>query len=198
MTKLEFINENNERFAMKKHRNDWSTACHEAAHAVISLHLRFKFTTVTIVPGSDYWGAVKGPFGMQARRLEYSTPAPVTLAKWHNKVVIYLAGSQAQRLFAPRSVRKWHWAGDQKVIAEMLWRLHPDDDERIAAGEYLRIRARILVRRYRGQIEDVAKELVARRTLSSEEVKQVFRDSRQREYEAWVKSTEAKPPGLQQ
>jgi hypothetical protein len=50
-----------------------------------------------------------------------------------------------------------------------------------------RIQARNLVWKYRCQIEDVAKALVERRTLSGEEVKQVFRDPRQREYEAWVR-----------
>jgi hypothetical protein len=154
------------------------TAYHEAGHAVICCALGFDVEKVTIVPGDEGSRGHNLPRRLpQFRRFEWGFLTGARLGRYHDYTVTLLAGTEAQRHYNPRSVRSYHHSSDYRRVEEILIRLHGEDKpERFAAFRYLKIRARNLVSRETNwvRIEGLAKALLERRTLSGDEVKEVF------------------------
>ena len=91
-----------------------------------------------------------------------------------------LAGEEAQRRFDPGSVRRHQAASDYQSAKEVLMRLHGDaEKECFHAYRYLRARARNFVHDQRNWrlIQDLAKALLERRSLTGDEVNKVCRES---------------------
>jgi hypothetical protein len=160
-----------------------ATAYHEAGHAVAHHVLGFNIRAVTIVPSKDCAGKVSGKLGVKPRILEYGNPSRATVAKWHDKAITLLAGAEAQRRFKPHSIRRYMASSDRGAVVDILSRLHPEEEELNAVIKYLEARTRNLVGnpiRW-GQIEDLAGALVAKRTLTGQEVRQVLVESYKRQ-----------------
>jgi hypothetical protein len=86
------------------------------------------------------------------------------MAARSSRVVMLLAGEEAQRRFNPKSIRKYHAAADHGSVIEVLTRLHLDAEECRCAFRYLLARTRNLISNpwYRRRIEDLAKALIRR------------------------------------
>jgi hypothetical protein len=160
-----------------------TTAYHEAGHAVADHVLGFNIRSVTIAPSKGCAGKVSGKLGVKPRILEYGNPSRATVTKWHDKVVTLLAGAEAQRRFKPHSIRRYMARGDHNAAVDILFRLHPEEEELNAAIKFLEARTRNLVGnaiRW-GQIEALAGALMAKRTLTGQEVRQVLVASHERQ-----------------
>jgi ATP-dependent Zn protease len=158
-----------------------ATAYHEAGHAFADWKFHFKIKQLTIVPGDGSLGTATTKY-FQFRQLEYGRlDDGKRIGRYHDRIVTLLAGEEAQRRFDPKSIRKHHGAGDNDSVKELLMRLHPDAEEECRyAFRYLLARTRNLVsdRRNWRQIEDPAKALLERRTLTGEKVNDVIQASR--------------------
>ena len=153
------------------------TAYHEAGHAVISYELGFNVKRVTIVPGEDSLGHMKPRGYLQLHRLEGKIPTGEQLGRYHDRIVILLAGTEAQRRYNPRSVRNLHRhlpGSDYQRVNELLMHLHGEDEGR-AAFRYLKIRARNFVSHETNwvRIEGLANALLESQTLSGDEMEKV-------------------------
>ena len=148
------------------------TAYHEAGHAVVSAVLGFDVKKVTIVSDEDSVGHMLPRGYLQLRRLDWEVPTGARLGRYHDYVLVLLAGTEAVHHFNPRGVRSHHLDhkdSDYRRVLEILLKLHGrDEPERFAAFRYLRIRARNLVNREINwvKIEGLAKALLERQTLS--------------------------------
>jgi hypothetical protein len=104
-----------------------------------------------------------------------------SIVRYHDRIVCALAGLQAQRRVALQSVRSRDANCDEATAAELLLRLHGEEKEASHAFRYLQARARNLVSNpinWR-RIEDLAKALLERQTLTGKEVKKVLAGSLQ-------------------
>ena len=156
-----------------------ATAHHEAGHAVANWKLGFKIRKVTIVPSDGPLGTTTTK-GLALRASEYGKLTGRRIGYYHDMIVSQLAGEEAQRRFDPRSIRRDHTARDYRSEKELLKRLHGDaEKECFHAFRYLRERARNFVNHPINWrlIEDLARALLERRTLTGEEVKGVLRAS---------------------
>ena len=69
--------------------------------------------------------------------------------------------------------------GDEAIASELLLRLHGEERERNCAFKYLEARARNLVNHHWRMIEDLAKALLKRQSLTGKEVGDVLHASLQ-------------------
>lgn len=83
-------------------------AYHKAGHAVASCQLGFGARKVTIVPTDTAEGSMSPKGYVQLHRLEWDTFTGARLGRFHDKIVVLLAGVEAQRRYSPRSVRSLH------------------------------------------------------------------------------------------
>ena len=168
------------------------TAYHEAGHAVALWELKFKIKKATIVPKGNTAGGVSHGH-VHLGRLEGETP-PIgkRLSRIHDSLVVAFAGEEAQRRFDPRSLRRDELAGDREWSSKLLALLHGDNGDNgrevFYAGQYLRTRARNLVNRNWRQVEDLAKALLERKTLSGQEAQEVLQASLVQEIEENVEA----------
>ena len=162
-----------------------ATAYHEAGHAVADWRHGFKIKRVTIVPAVNSKGMVSGK-DFRFRDLEYGRLTGNRIGYYHDRIICCLAGGEAQRRFNPRSFRTHHTASDIESVKELLFRLHSDQEkEAFHAMKYLQARARNFVRfsMNRQMIEDLAKALLERRSMTGEEVAETLRASMQAQRE---------------
>jgi hypothetical protein len=157
-----------------------ATAYHEAGHAVADWKLGFEITRVTIVPSIDHNGEKAYGYVLTRRlglklikAIEDGRLTEREMGYIHGNIVAMFAGIEAQRKWNPRSVRSYHGEGDRENIVNFLVRLHSDNNREASyAFKYLRARARNFVEH--GEhwriIEDLARELLERKTMNGKEV----------------------------
>jgi hypothetical protein len=158
-------------------------AHHEAGHAVVSRKLRFKIKQVTIVPKGEAAGSVTW---LKALGVSYNSGITgESIGRHHDRVVALLAGVEAQRRFKPQSIRRYQTTCDYSAAADFLLSLHGEEKERNCASKYLQARTRNLVSnpvnwRF---IQDLAKALLERQTLTGKEVNDVIQASKDAQME---------------
>ncbi len=161
-----------------------ATAYHEAGHAVADWRHGFKVKRATVVPKNDALGSVSSVSRLHFRTLEYTNPSGARIGRYHEMIVSLLAGRAAQRRFKPQSIRSCQASSDLRGVMEILTRLHGYDDEQKHAFRYLEARARKLVSHPQNwrMIQDVAKALIERRTMTGDEVVATLRASMDAQY----------------
>jgi ATP-dependent Zn protease len=151
-----------------------ATAYHEAGHAVIGRVLALPCGRATIRP--DYEEGVAGQALTEEpytclREWEKRGKVRDAAAAWHGRIIVYMAGAEAEmELLGSEAIGDGY---DRLQIALMA--------EEIPAGETfwerleprLRAMTRMLVRRHRVLIEQVAKALLARSTLSAKSLDKI-------------------------
>ena len=153
-----------------------ATAYHEAGHALANDALGFKNRKVSIVSDAESTGRVEPEVNLRPASLTYGDSSPARLGRWHNRIIVFLAGREAQRKFNPRSIRSYMSRSDLDKASKILERLHTENSEYLAARRYLETRTRNLIRRgvNWGKIEDLADALIEKRTLDGEQVRRIF------------------------
>jgi ATP-dependent Zn protease len=152
---------------MRSEKQVWSTAVHEAGHAVVARVLGLQCGKVTIA--ANYrtrdagYGVIADPWAAVARWDERGKYRPAEAAL-RARVIAYMAGREAEEELLG------HCPGgdgdDQYQIALMLDTLGQTELE-----PRLRTFARAIVRRHRSKIEALARALMERRTMSDKQVR---------------------------
>ena len=144
-------------------------AHHEAGHAVIGRVLTLPCKEVAIVRDyverSEGYSITPDPWACVwewERRGKVREPSAV----WRARIIALMAGAEAEAICLGR--RPDGDDDDRHWIGLMLEELNPPDWEKCEAR--LRAMTRMLVRRHRRLIERVARALLAKRFLSTEEV----------------------------
>jgi phage baseplate assembly protein W len=158
----------------KPSRRRTETAYHEAGHAVIGRVLTLMCGEATIKP--DYRSRAAGFSICQdpyACLYEWEKRGKVRdiEAVWHARIIWSMAGAEAQReLLGDPNPRGDD--DDRRQIGLMMEEVVDPDNEKAWEKTEARLRAmtRMLVRRHRARIERVAKALLAKTTLSAEEL----------------------------
>jgi hypothetical protein len=104
-----------------------------------------------------------------------------SIVRYHDRIVCALAGLEAQRRAAPKAIGSSQAHSDQAIAANLLLRLHGEERERTCALTYLKARARNLVNRHWQMIQDLAKALLERPSMTGKEVGDVLRANLQAE-----------------
>jgi hypothetical protein len=158
-----------------------TTAYHEAGHAVADWKLGFKIRQVTIVPKGGAAGSVTG---LKTLRISYGGGVKgESIGRYHDRRTACRRGSTASIQAARR--QKYQLASDYTAAANFLLSLHGEEKERDCAVKYLRARTRNFINNTINWriIEDLAKALLERRTLTGEEVNDVLRASQRTQME---------------
>jgi hypothetical protein len=154
-------------------------AYHEAGHAVADWRHGFRVKRITIVREDDAAGSVLSVTWLRFKMLECDDPTGARIGRYHERLVSLLAGRAAQRRFKPQSIRSWHASSDMKAAMDLLLRLHGHGDEATHAYGYLEARARNFVNHPQNwrMIQDLAKALIERRSLTGHEIEATLRAS---------------------
>jgi ATP-dependent Zn protease len=154
----------------------WSTAFHEAGHAVSSWRHKFKVHCATIVPAADLHGEVELENPLHGIRLKFDDSA-----RAHRRVqlaiIVCLSGPEAQRQYNPRSWRSHHGASDLKRAKYLARAINKSDDAKNAYLRWLKVVARDEVAASWPLIERVAGALIARDTLTAAEIAEILYDA---------------------
>lgn len=145
--------------------DEWALACHEAGHFVVAMRFGHTLSHVDIVRSDDRNGVAVSSAG--------------SVFSWSSQIaeeaaVVFLAGPAAEGRNTGAPTRS---CSDSDVFAARL-KLAPlagdddrDFDRRTAIIQHW---AEALVTRWRPDIQRLAHELLARRSLTGEEVKAMF------------------------
>jgi hypothetical protein len=143
----------------------WSTACHEAGHAVAAYDQRRRFERVSIVPEWDSLGRLLG-----VRHPERCVRAA---ADAEDFMALLLAGAAAEALCS----RYRGWGGsliDQVRANRLASRTFGEAEECRVRLHRARVGARDLVWQYRPAIDDLARALVQWREVSSSQARAII------------------------
>lgn len=145
-----------------------TVAYHEAGHAVVALLQRFNTKTATIKAKGVAAGCVTtAPRG----RIDYDSGTPGMRDKIERQIIVTLAGDIAQRKFAPRSSRRWHTTQDRRDAATLALAVCGSGESATAYIAWLHIRARDIVHGRWNLVEQVARLLLEKGTVTGEEIR---------------------------
>ncbi len=150
-----------------------ATAYHEAGHAIAAWRLRLKVHSGTIVPAPDYSGQVKHESPLRRTRLDIDGSDRARM-RAESAIIVSLAGPAAQKRFNPRSWRSHHGEYDFKLVTDLALRLNGDGKTATAYCTWLSIVADNLVSANWQWVEIIAQALLARGTLSGDEVRNLI------------------------
>ena len=151
---------------MTKRTYTISTAYHEAGHAVIAYHVGVKIQTVTIVPDGEYLGLCRHAKVIRGRYPE-ADDSDRTRLRMEKHGMIALGGPIAQRLYNPRSVRRYHASSDYRSVADVALRVSSGSTEQAEAWmTWLEIRTSDALRLRWVVVKALAEELMERRTVA--------------------------------
>lgn len=153
-------------------------AYHEAGHAVAALvlHLSIGAKGATITPSDLAHGALK-IWGSPPRSRRIGALPHATRGRLESYAIAACAGYEAQKKFCPGC--DFSGDDDENKASELLTWLSPKDETRSAHMALARLEARDLVERYWKQIETVAEALVERKSLTRDELWEIFLSSAQ-------------------
>jgi hypothetical protein len=162
----------------KRQKTLATTAYHEAGHAVIDWWHGFRVKKVSIVRAHHTLGrttTLRPKYDFDNADYFLSAAKYRKLELW---IIGLLSGIEAQRVFAPTSVRGHHSHYDDTYVADFLEQLNGFCQEEFDAHlKLLKIRARNLVKRLWPAIEVVANELLDRKEIDAEELHRLMCDS---------------------
>lgn len=144
-----------------------ATAFHEAGHAVMHVLAGHRLQLVSIKPGEESHGGTRV---VPQFRVPSSGPvSPQTVANVEAAVCILLAGWEAQRRAAPRTVRGHGAVEDSRKAVELIDVLSGSDEEVQAWIRLLEVRTRQRVAHYWRAVTAVATALLEKETLDGPE-----------------------------
>jgi hypothetical protein len=158
-----------------KEIGDQAMAYREAGYTVACWSLSFGIKRATIVSHGK-----PSEFLTWLRAARFSCNSGLSrrsIVRYHDRIVCTLAGRQAQRRVGLQSVKSCDANGDEAIASELLLCLHREERERNCAFKYLEARARNVVNHHWRMIEDLAKALLERQSLTGKEVRDVLRAS---------------------
>lgn len=133
------------------------------------------FTQVTITPGKDFAGQIN----LDLHPSQYGQPdlevTPEAERAIKNYAIMSLAGYAAQKRYNPKSARGYHWQKDRENAADWLGYLVKSMKELEAYLKLCLVSAETYVECDWPMIEALAKELLARKTLSGSEIEDFLR-----------------------
>jgi hypothetical protein len=120
-----------------------TAAYREAGHAIACWMLGFRAKRATIVSHDK-----PSAFLSWLRAPRFSRNSGLTrrsVLRYHDRIVCALAGLEAQRRIAPKSIGSCDALSDKAITVNLLLRLHGEERECNCAFRYLQARARDLV-----------------------------------------------------
>ncbi len=168
-----------DRGVVKVLRRPWElqmTAVHEAAHAVLSCHLRCPFAWVTIIPHEDSVGHLAAYRLDEMRLTQAARNAPVRM-EIENRVMLLFSGGIAERRAGMEYRSPESDTQDFADAKELLANLTSGERELHYYQCYLHDRAKGLIENgpIWKAIEKVAEALVEEEILTERKVKKIYR-----------------------
>ena len=155
---------------MTRRPNRAATAYHEAGHAVVAWRLGFKVRRVTITPGEDHDGFAEHDSPLRGIHLDIDNSDRARL-RAEKAIMICLAGTLAQRRFAPRSVRLWQGESDRDLATDLALRINGSGEAATAFLAWLNLRTADLIEAAWDSVEALAGALLEHRTLDARAAK---------------------------
>jgi ATP-dependent Zn protease len=159
---------------MKQQKNKVceSTAYHEAGHAVAHIFLHLPFKKVSIRPDGETSGHCMSNGQRYLKGVDYDL-TPAKQDRIFRNVQTMFAGHYAQKRFNRKSVRRWHSQTDYHNAVGLLFYIsEPPAINRLI--RWLECRTQMLIETRWQQIETVARALLERETLTSDEVRELI------------------------
>jgi hypothetical protein len=152
-----------------------ATAYHEAGHAVMCWLEGVRIRRVSIRQSKTADGEVLARKIFQRADFEADT-SPRLKNRTEKAIMIGLAGTVAQRIFNPRSVRNWHGSHDRNRIMNLAFRVCGDGKEIALYLTWLEYRAERMLRLpfHWELVEAVARAVLERETLTGIEASKVI------------------------
>jgi ATP-dependent Zn protease len=146
-----------------------ATAYHEAGHAVVTVALRRKVHSATIIPHADTHGRVHHETPLRGIRLDFDG-SPRARLRAEDAIMISLGGGMAQRRAFPRSLRHWHTHGDDTNVTDIAGSVCGSAEEENTFIKWLEARTQVILDLRWHEVERIAAALLERKRLSSKEL----------------------------
>jgi hypothetical protein len=152
-----------------------SAAFHEAGHAVMHVLAGHRLQLLSIKPGEESHG---GTNVVPQFRVPSSGPvSPQTVANVEAAVCILLAGWEAQRRAAPRSVRSHEAVEDSRKAVDLIDVLSGSNEEVQAWIRLLEVRTRQRVAHYWRAVKALATALIDKEKLDGPEAEALIHEA---------------------
>jgi len=178
-----------------------SVAYHEAGHAALAIYLRIGLKRVSVIPGNDYSGTCD-PVRQPSLTTADHGQSDYLTKRVEKCMMVALAGAEAQRKFAPTSVRHYQARGDIKAVFELAFRLCGSSEEASALVKLLQIRTRNILGVdyvWRG-VKALAKQLLKQREIKGTNARVIIESAaiprRRSKIETITYSVETAPESL--
>jgi ATP-dependent Zn protease len=150
-----------------------ATAYHEAGHAVAAWHVHLRFRRISIVPNGAEGTLGKVVLaGLRVTESDLYDMAPRTRDLFERRIIVSLAGEEAERLVSGR-ISRHSGSRDREHVAELLFQMIASDEEASSYLKWLSARTRTLIRaeQNRPLLDALANALLERRTLTGTTVR---------------------------
>lgn len=151
----------------------WSTAYHEAGHAVMAWHERVRLTSITIEPDGEFLGAVRHADLFRGVRLDADRSDRARL-RVERRVRVCLAGGIAEKPFNPKGYRRWSCGADHEQALDALEHLCRSAAEVEAWCRLLDIQTQYALDLHWPMVEGLAGVLIERSTLRGGEIEKMI------------------------
>lgn len=147
-----------------------TVAYHEAGHAVMAVALGINLSKVTIIPENDSAGHCKHE---KITVGDYADNSPRACKRIEISAMISLAGTLAQRIHNPRSVRHYRAMSDYKQACNAAMTLNGSARQETAWLKWIEIKTEDVLRLRWRAVEALSQELMQRKALNGNEARAV-------------------------
>ena len=179
------IGKDKQKTPARNSRREKATAYHEAGHAVLHFHLRFRYPMfplkkVSIIPGKDFRGACHHKRGFSQKFIDnleigsFGTREPYWLHKIEGETIFLLAGYEAEKRLLGRSPYIRRDIGDYWKAIELVSRTRGEGKWGAAYFRYCLTVTKELVEWKWKEIQAVARALLKHKTLTEDQVRKII------------------------
>ena len=149
------------------------TAYHEAGHALAAWTLKIPFKRVSVVAAAETWHVLYPALS------DWDSTPPRARDRLERKMIVSLAGGEAERLISGRSNHRGA-RSDYRNVWDIVSRLAGSIEEAGAYSRWLSLRARSLIRapQHRPSLDALAAALMAQSKIDGVAAVTIMRDAR--------------------
>jgi ATP-dependent Zn protease len=141
-----------------------ATAYHEAGHAVVCHRLGIRVKRITIVPSDTNAGMCTHDNILRGINPAFDGSDRCRM-RLERLIKVSLAGQAAQRIWRPRSIRRYHSRSDFRLAAELALRVCGTGSVATAYLRWLSLSTEQMLRSSRPLVETLASDLVQHGTI---------------------------------
>jgi ATP-dependent Zn protease len=151
-----------------------ASAYHEAGHAFMAWRLRLAIMRITVVPKGDTSGLTVHSNPLRGISLEWDDSDRARM-RTERAIKVCLAGPAAQRMYNPRSWRRYHGESDHDRAVDLALRMWGSGEQALLYLRLLGNSVRTDLSLWWRSVDALAATLIEKRVLNGSQIKEILR-----------------------